>query len=321
MIVIDAETMNQMIVHGDLVDRMEQAMRDDEEGVCQMPERMHVEWDHKTLLLMPAIIKQYFSTKLVSLFPDNPQQHHPVLYGAVLLNDGLSGEPLALLNGAQLTALRTAAVSAAGIRLTTPPDIQTAGLIGTGVQGFQQIRFACAVRPVKKVNCFDANNERLNQFISALQPHLPGIELHPCKNAEELVINSQLIITATTARSPVLPDDPGLLRNRHYIAIGSYQPGMRELPDAIFKCLDLCIIDTQHAITESGDLIDPVHQELLNLDNIYTAGKILKNPAYLSSKNHTTLFKSVGMALFDLYAAIYFYEKAQSSQHLNPVNF
>jgi ornithine cyclodeaminase len=233
----------------------------------------------------------------------------PVLYGTVILNDGKTGKPLAIFNGAKLTAVRTAAVGSAGIKHTSSKNSSSLGLIGAGVQGFHQILFACRVRPIKEVYIFDAYNSDLKKFIDRLKVELPNVTFHICKDSEDLCAHSEIIITATNATSPVLPNSKESLQGKHIIAIGSYKPDMIEVPDALFELIDKVYIDVDMALDESGDLIQPINKGILAAENIKLLSSVIAGQEKLNIQE-TTLFKSVGMALFDLFTAKYLLEKS-----------
>jgi len=309
MYIISEEDLVRLNDYRLLTDAMQEAMILYAGGNYIMPERMHIDFDENTLLLMPAVSGDYFATKLVSLFPDNPKSLLPVLQGVVMLNDRHTGTPLALLNGAKLTALRTAAVSAAGIRFLTPEGCSEMGLAGAGVQGLQQILFTCAVRPISRVTIYDQIQERIEPFIACLRPLLPEVEFSSAATAGAMLKSSEIIILATNARSPVLPDDPELLKEKHIVAIGSYKPEMREIPDRLFGMLDRVVVDTELAMEESGDLIDPMRMGILRSDQIVGLGHLMKAGDLLQPAGGS-LFKTVGMALFDLFAARFFYRRA-----------
>ena len=96
------------------VEAMEQAFADTGTGVVEVPQRVHIDREQNTLLLMPCFGSNYFSTKLVSVFPGNLSKKEPMIYGYAVLNDGRTGRPLAVMDGSKLTAMRTAAVGAVG---------------------------------------------------------------------------------------------------------------------------------------------------------------------------------------------------------------
>lgn len=309
MLIINESTLAQLTDWNKLTDHMIKAMLAYEDGDFVMPDRVSMGFSNNTLLLMPAQSGNYFGTKLVSMFPDNPSRNEPVIKGIVVLNNGENGEPVAVINGAKLTAIRTAAVSAAGIRVTTPENVSSLGLIGAGVQGMHQILAACKVRPIKNIYILDKYIERAQSFIACLASSLPDVQLLRVNTSEELLERSEVIITATNSSKPVLADDAALLRNKHIIAIGSYKPQMRELPDSLFTLIDQCFVDVRFALEESGDLIHPIEMGLLKQKQVIPLGSLIRGKV-TADTNRTTLFKLVGMALFDLFTAQWFYEKA-----------
>ena len=266
---------------------------------------------------MPCFIQDYFGTKLVTLFPGNPEKHIPVLNGIMVLNDAQTGVPLALLNGPALTALRTAAVGSVSIRHLAPNNSHGVGIIGAGVQGFYQAWVGCAAGNFTDVFVYDLYPDKALTLIEKLSEMVPDInpprriKLHQASCVEELLENTQVVITATTSLEPVLPDSEELLAGKHFVGIGSYQPNVREFPRALFNLLRNVFIDTEHAVQESGDLIVPLQNNWLRPEQIMTLGRFLIENKFLDeAKGETTLFKSVGMALFDVCASKLIYEKA-----------
>jgi ornithine cyclodeaminase len=312
MLIINEKTIEELTDPVELTDVMEKAMLTYSRGDFIMPDRSHMDFDGNTLLLMPSKNGNYIGTKVVTLFPGNRSKGEPVLYGTVILNDGNSGKPVAILNGAKLTAVRTAAVGSAGIRHTSPDNASSLGVIGAGVQGYNQAVFACRNRPIKKIFIYDNFSDRLRNLHDCLVNTLEGVEIVIARNADELCRNSEIIITATNSCYAVLPDDQNLLKGKSIIAIGSYKPEMVELPDSLFPLLENVFIDVEVAIEESGDLIHPISKGILRREQIKVLSDILEDKISIN-KNQTTLYKSVGMALFDLFAASYFYQKALES--------
>jgi len=291
----------------EVVDAIEASMLVYERKHFLMPDRMHIDSGDNTMLIMPCFIDDYFATKLVTLFPGNPERGVPVLNGIVVLNDGQTGLPIALLNGPALTALRTAAAAAVSIRHLAPPDTRAIGIVGAGVQGFYQAWLASSVSNATDIYVHDLHPEKAAALIEKLPAVVPNVKLHQAATAEDLIENTQVVITATTSFEPVLPDNEELLKGKHFIGIGSYKPAVREFPRALYKLLETIHIDTDHALKESGDLIVPLKNNWITKEQITTLGKYLMNP---QPRNETTFFKSVGMALFDVCAAKLIYEKA-----------
>ncbi len=295
----------------EVMEAVESALLLYEKKEFHMPMRMHVDYEGNTLLLMPAFTPKVFGTKLVSLFPKNTEKNIPVLKGTMILNDGETGEPLALLDAATLTALRTGAVGGVGIKYLTPANVKTLGVVGAGVQGFHQSLFATEVRPFSEVFVYDINPSRSRSLIELLLKKRPDLHLYTSETVEELVKKCHVIITATTAMDPVLPDEEDLLKGKHFVGIGSYKPTMREFPNALFKHLERIYVDTDHAIEESGDLVIPLKNHWVTREQVWTLGKLIKQTQEGKETHHeTSFFKSVGMALFDVVVSDAIYRKA-----------
>ena len=310
MLILNKKQIEDSISILDVLEAVERAFLLQESGDFLMPDRMHVEHNGNVLLLMPAFAGDRFATKLVSVFPENKKQNLPVIYGTVMLNDGKTGKPLAMLEGSSVTALRTGAVGGLGIAYTTPKDINTVGLIGAGIQGFHQILFAAVVRNITDVHFYDPFLKDAGGFLNKLKKYLPHINFHRKESAREVVANSEVVVTATTSTTPVIPDDKKLIKGKHFIGIGSYQPDMREFPDALFELLNTVLIDTGHATGESGDVRIPLETGMITEDQIVRIGRVINKEAEIDT-SRTTFFKSVGMALFDLLTAEMIYSKAR----------
>lgn len=311
MIYLGKEDILEAASTGEMLDAIEEAMHGYERREFHMPPRLHVEHEGNTLLLMPCFTKDYFGTKVVSLFPRNPEQGIPVLNGIMVLNDAETGVPLALLDGAALTGVRTAAVGAVSVRHLAPKNTQSVGIIGAGVQGFYQAWFASAARDVRDVFVYDLGAEKSAALIEKLQGVIPRGNLHQTTCVEDILQQTQVVITATTSFEPVLPEKEELLIGKHFVGIGSYKPSVRELPRALFKLVKVVYIDTDDALKESGDLIVPLKNHWIREDQVMTLGRFLAEKKDKDGVRHeTTLFKSVGMALFDVCAAKLIYERA-----------
>lgn len=313
MLYINKKHMEEVIDLNALMDCVEKAFSIYESGEFHMPDRMHVDRPEGTILYMPCFSDEVSGTKIVSTFPENIKSGIPSIQGTMVLNKSTTGEPLAIMDGAILTAYRTGAVGGVGVRHTTRENCKTVGLVGTGVQGFFQVLYACAARPIEDVYIFDRNKERALSFKERLEEKLKGITIHVTSDVVELTKLSEIIITATPSTVPVLPDNAEILKGKHIIAIGSYKYEMRELPPALYTVLDEVYIDTELAAEESGDLIVPVEQGWMKKEDYKIFGKVydeLKSSPKDQVK--TTLFKSVGMSLFDLLVAEEIYNLAVS---------
>jgi ornithine cyclodeaminase/alanine dehydrogenase-like protein (mu-crystallin family) len=305
---IDSNTIAGIATFSDWVAAMEQAMLMSATGGFLMPKRMHLDKGNDTFLLMPCITDEYWVTKLVSFCPGNKESGRPSIYGTVVLNDSKTGEPLALMDGGMITAMRTAAVTAAGIRNLSPVRSKSLGIIGTGKQGIYQAMFACSVREIDVIRAYDQSISNLQQFSEVFNRKYPGIKIIYAADSAEVALNSEIIISATNSQIPVFPDSKELFTGKTFVGIGSYKPDCREFPEQLFRQIDQLFVDTSDGKKESGDLITPLSKGWIAEDKIIQIGNLVAGDISPSA-NPTRLFKTVGSALFDLFAAKLVYER------------
>ena len=273
------------------------------------PRRQHIEWNGNTLLTMPAIAADLIGTKFVCVVPGNAARGLPVTSGVMILADGETGAPLAVLNAAALTALRTGAVGALGVKYTTPADTQTLGIIGCGVQGAWQAISAAAVRPIGEIFCVPRSPTSYQKFAATIRSHAPQLRITRCADARELLGKTSLVVAATTSSEPVLPADTEILAGKHFISIGSFRPTMQELPDAIYQLAGHIVIDSDAAREEAGDVVAPLAKGIVTPANVFTIGQVISGVRSVDV-SRTTAYKSVGMALYDLHVARALYAEA-----------
>ena len=240
MIVLSKEQIEKMVDPDQMMDQIEEAYRIYGSGEFYMPPRPTVEHENKQLMYMPCYTKDIIGTKILSIFPENSKLGLPSIDGIVLLNDYTTGAPLAVMDGQSVTAWRTGAVGGVGIRHLSRKDCHTVGIIGAGMQGFHQAVYACAARDIHTVYVFNHSDRDLTDYLERLKKAIDkeDVKVVQCKAVEELVRNSDIICTTTPSTTPVLPDDKELLRGKCIIAIGSYMPEMREIPDAVLDLVD-----------------------------------------------------------------------------------
>nr|WP_321403819.1 ornithine cyclodeaminase family protein [uncultured Desulfobacter sp.] len=279
-----------------------------------MPDRIHVQDGANTLLLMPCFESSYFATKLVSVFPGAPELGAPAVNGIMTLADNKTGMPLAVMDGAALTAERTGAVGGLAVKMLTRENIETAGLIGTGVQGVAQVRYLLLLRRVKQVMVFNRSAETARAKAAMLATEYPDVSFQVAQTADSLVKACDLVVAATTSKTPVFSNDPELVKGKTFISIGSFRPDMKEFPDAVIEAANRIFVDTPFAAKESGDLSQPLERGIVKDSQLLSFAQLVREPLTAEQINdpvfNTLFFKSVGMALFDLTVASTIYEFA-----------
>ena len=314
MIILSKEEIEKLADPDKLMDQIEEAYRIFGSGEYYMPPRPSVEHDNKTLMYMPCYTKEIIGTKMLTIFPDNARLGLPSIDGIILLNNAVTGAPEAVLDGQSVTAWRTGAVGGVGIRHLSRKDCHTAGIIGAGVQGFHQAIYACAARDINTVYVFNHSDRDLTEYMDRLEKAIdnPGTKVVQCKTVEELAAKSDIICTTTPSAEPVLPNDRELLRGKCIIAIGSYTPKMREIPDAVWDLVDKVYIELPYACEECGDLSQPISEGRLSMDRVMLMHEYLASGAdEEAGAGKTTYFKSVGMGLFDVCIAQKILEQAK----------
>lgn len=194
-----------------------------------------------------------FAIKVSPGFFDNPKIGLPSLNGLMILFSAKTGlvEAVFLDNG-YLTDIRTAAAGAVAARYLAPEVVETAGVIGTGVQARLQMQAAYLVRPFRHLLVHGRDAERAEACAEDLRKAL-GVETEVVAGAADLVANSQLVVTTTPAREPVLMAawlHPGL----HITAMGSDQPGKNEIEAKALSACDLYVADRASQCETSGEL-------------------------------------------------------------------
>lgn len=280
MLILNQDDLLKAASFKDYIDSIEEALLLFDKNEFLMPDRMHIGYKENTLLLMPSFIEGYFGTKLVSVFPNNKNLNKPAIYGSVILNDGETGEPIALMNGGKLTALRTAAVGSIGVRYLSDINTTKLGIIGCGIQGIHQALFACSERNIDTVYAFDMLSKNIDKLRSEVNNIYPKVKVIEAKDSSELVQKSEIIILATTSEKPVIENNPETLLGKTIIGVGSYKPSMQEIPEAVFRLVDTCYVDTLFAKEETGDVANPLRKNWISDDQVKPVSDLITKKSF-----------------------------------------
>ena len=299
----------------DTLEAVETAFREHGEGTTNMPVRSGIRLDKAkgTTLFMPAYMETTgaIGIKVVSVYPDNPSRYAlPTTLGVVLLTDPTNGELLAIMDGTFLTAMRTGAAGGIAAKYLARKDAKKVGILGAGVQGRTQVIAASKVRGVEIVKAYDVASGRSQLFCKQLSKEL-DIQMTPVDSAEKAVRGSDLVITTTTSKTPILNGD-WLDEGTHVNAFGSHTADTRELDAASIKRAKLVVDSREAALREAGDIMIPISQGLITADHIHAElGEVIANKkAGRIGDNEITIFKSLGLAIQDVSTASKVYELA-----------
>ena len=312
-------TLNESDVRGllgmpELIDAMEAALVAYSAGRAQQPVRTVLEVGAEKAFfgVMPASLPDLpaLGAKLVTVFEGNAARGLPTHLATILLLDPQTGAPLAHMDGRFITEVRTAAVSAVATRLRALPNASRLGIIGSGVQAGSHLDALRCVRPVARVRVWSPARERRERF-AAEAARRTGLDVEAAENAEAAVRDADLVVLATSARTPVV-------RNRwiadgaHICAVGACRPDQQEMEGAILGRARVFVDSRAGALAESGDVRLAIAQGLLDAEAIageigaLAAGRIAGRQAC----DQVTVFKSLGMAVEDVAAAHLAYSRA-----------
>lgn len=290
------------------------------EGRAQVPPRAHLPSARHVgvSLIMPASVdaaepeREALTVKVVSLFDGNRPRGLARIQAAVLVLEPDTGRPLALLEGATLTAIRTAAASGAATDLLARPESRTLAVLGAGVQARTHIEAICAVRPIETVRVYGrtpAGVEALLREFAAAGDGL--VRFEAASSVREAVHGADIVCATTTSAEPVF-DDTDLAPGVHLNAVGSYTPDKREVPAATVVRAKVVVDSRAAAWEEAGDLIQPLREGLIGQEHVHAelGELVLGRRPGRTDPEEVTFFKSVGIAVQDAIAARYALERA-----------
>ncbi len=293
-------------------------------GRASVPLRTHFPLENHSglLLLMPGVINGQASSrqegqlavKVVSIFNNNPARGLPLIYGLVTLFEADTGRPLALLEGATLTALRTGAAGGAAAKYLSVPRPTRLALFGTGVQAEAQLKatlavFADSLLEARVVGRDAAKTAAFAQRMTADT----GFTVRAVGGAPEALSGAEIVVTATTSFTPLF-DDAMLAPGAHINGVGSYQPTMQEVPGETVARARLVVDAREAALHEAGDVVIPLQAGLFGPEHIYAElGEIVlgaRSGRAGFEKGEISFFKSVGNAAQDVAIAAHIFKKA-----------
>ncbi len=221
-----------------------------------------------------------------------------------------TGEMAALIEADALGQIRTGAATGIATKYLANANARAAGIIGTGYQARTQLEAVAAVRKLERVRAFGRDTERRAQFCREMSARI-GVEAEPVDSGEKAVRGADIVITATSAMKIVL-EGPWLSPGVHVNAIGANWAQKRELDNAAVARADEIVVDSiEQAKMEAGDLILAFANDAARWDAVRELGGIVaaKIPGR-TAENQITLFKSNGIAAWDLSVAVRVYELA-----------
>jgi ornithine cyclodeaminase/alanine dehydrogenase-like protein (mu-crystallin family) len=296
-IFLDENEVREHLRMADLIPAMEKALIDFSAGKVTQPVRQVIPVDPPGGFygIMPALTPNGLGQKIVTFYPPNAEKGIHTHMALIILNDRETGAPIAVMDGRLITEMRTAAVSAAATKLLAPKDSKVLAILGSGVQARSHFEALRLVRNFEEIRVWSQTKSNAENFAKEIGAKVTA--------AEEAVRGADVVVTVTSSKTPVLKGE-WLKRGCHVNAIGACRPDWRELDDNAMRNSVVFVDSREAAMKESGDLIlsgAKIHAELGEA----FAGKIDNR------SGETTIFKSLGMAVEDVAAALLVYRAAK----------
>jgi len=309
MLIIPDEKIIEHLGYKELIDALREIFQSD----YTMPIRHHhfyntPEGDENTLILMPVWNSEYMGMKQVTVAPANANRNMPSIFAQYILSNSKTGEPLAMMNATELTARRTACTSALAASYLCRENAENLLIVGGGKVAQHLAQAHLAVRNFKKVSVWMRNTAKMEKFIASLKAQ--GIPAEAVTSLEESARQADLIACATLSKTAIIKGDwvkPGT----HLDLIGSHKPDTRETDDETIRKSSLFVDSRAGALHETGELVLPIAEGIITENDVKAdIVELIKgiHPGRTSSEE-ITLFKSAGLAIEDLAAALLVYKR------------
>ena len=303
--VLDAEQVRARLPMNECIRAMDAAMRAASAGRVAIPQRQMMSLEGGGIFaVMPGIGPELgcYGAKIAGVHPGNPQRGLPAIQGMVVLFDYQTGAPLAIMDGAEITAIRTAAASALATRALARSGARTLGLFGTGVQAathFEAVRTVCAI---DEVLVWGIDRDNATRF-SASHSSRTGLTVRAADTPQEAAA-CDIVCAVTNSSTPVLAGQwirPGA----HVNLVGAHSLGAREADTDLIRRSSVYVDLLASVKAEAGDIMIPVAEGAITMDHVVGEIGQLLDGSVRGRRDDTeiTVFKSVGFAAQDLYAA------------------
>ena len=254
-----------------------------------------------------------YGLKLVSWFGNNPSKGLPSLSGIVMLFDSSTGLPIGTISAEHMTGMRTGAAGAIGAKYLARNNSEVMLMVGSGHQASSQIRaMQTVIKGLKKVFVYDPINfESAKGFISKFEYKLDSIEYIPVQDLETSVANSDIIVTATPSKKPLIMKE-WVKAGTHFSCMGSDMSGKQEIDENILKSAKLFTDDILQSVSVGEFEVGINNGTITKEDIICEIGDVL-NGEYdgRTSDNDITVFDSTGIGLQDIAAGYIAIQKAK----------
>ena len=315
---VNKEKIARLLPMNECIEVMEKMFRSLAAGECLQPLRniMRLPNGKGVLGMMPGSADKLgiMGIKVITVFHANSEVGLPSHQGVVMLFDANNGQPLMLFDALEITAIRTAAVSAVATKLLSGKDSSTLAIIGSGEQAKRHVEAILLVRKINQINIWSRKEENAKELAekTSAQYNLP---VTLCGNVKEAVEHADIICTVTASKEPVVKGD-WVAAGTHINAVGSSTPVARELDTALLAKSKLYADCYESIFNEAGDLLIPKKEGVVTNEHVKAEiGEVLAGiKKGRESNEEITVFKSLGISAEDIFSAFHIYTKLKDAQ-------
>ena len=294
-----------VITANDCLVAVEEAFRAYGEGRLDAPKSLGLHASAGTFHIKAAIA-DLFVMKVNANFPGNPAAHAlPTVQGVIVLMDLQRGTPLAILDSALITTLRTAAATAVAAKYLARENASSLAVIGCGTQGRATLEAIASVRPISVAYAYDADAATLQRFMSEV--HYP---VRPAASVDEAVAHADIVVTCTTSRSSIL-DRRHLRKGMFIAAVGADNPEKQEISPSLLRETKV-VADILEQAATMGDLHHALHAGVMTREDVHgeLADVLCGRVARRQNEDEIFVFDSTGTALQDVAVSSIVYRRA-----------
>ena len=307
--IIDGQTVRACLSIERCIPLMQQAMIAIYHEQTILPQRLAIPLFSQgdAMMAMPGAMTtpSIAGVKTLTLYPGNPAQSLPAIQGLITLFDLHTGTPVALVDAASITAIRTAAASAAATQVLANEEAQSLALIGTGIQAETHLQAMLAIRPITQISVWGRSTEKAEAFVARVKTALdPAIKIQAEQSIESAVSSADIICTLTGSHEPIIKG-AWLKPGAHITLVGAHSPDAREVDAETLKRARLFVEVKSAALKEAGDILIPLQAQHINESHILgeIAQVMMGDLPGRTSPEDITAYKSLGNAAQDLVAA------------------
>ena len=325
MLILNKSAVSDALSHGACIDVMAEAMKSVSQRDVVMPLRqfMGVPGTEGKLGLMPGYLgaPRCFGVKIVSKFPRDADSPFGTHVGAIMLFDADEGIPVALLDGGELTAIRTAAASALATRVLARNDASTLAVLGHGEQARHHIKALLHVRPIKRILIWGRSFEKASAFVQSLGLG-ETIDIAAERDAATAVSRADIVCTVTSATTPII-EGAWLEDGTHVNLVGAAVRTSAEADVDVITRSKFYVDYRESALAQAGELLNAI--ETGKVSDRHIAGEIgevlLSQAKGRESDKEITVYKSLGVSAQDLAASLHAWQSAKAGGHGTTVDW